>query len=602
MSDLELPQIAACLQPISAAAPTGQDARLEPQHEQVRAEIAKLSALADSAPDWGRVASLGLGLLRSHSKDLLIASYVAEALSELHGAAGVQAGLGLVADLLETFGDTLFPMRGRARVNALEWLLDRCQARFAQLSVPRAQVRALEHQAAQLRDAACALCGPDAPSFAELFRALERMSLSAPAEATPVPASPSAAAAVAPSAPPDGFAGPSAAGTPERRTAPERASSPERPGVLAHASALPSERAPGRVIGSDGEEPLSTPTVPSVVPTAAGGALAFRTGDELAQPPGPRHATPIAPRSANSSGIEASEVVHAFGAPPEQPAKVQAYVFKAGMVMIDLARSRFAADRSDPRAYRWLRTGLWLGWERAPAANRRGRSDIDPPPPKLRAELAKLTEAESWDDALAGSEAMLADHPLWLDPHAITCRALERLGERFAPARAAVERESRAFMARLPELLALQFADGTPFGSAETVAWLKPQAGCAADGETTDGSELCADIARGERAAGERFEKVLRACGSKRAAFRLRVELTRALNAAGKTEQALHLCAGLEQELDAHRLELWEPELAVVALKTLWQVWSAARTNGRAQAEAARVGARLAQLAPTALL
>ncbi len=647
MSGLDLAQLAACLEPISPQAAAGQDARLESNHELVRAEIAKLTALEAAVPKWEQVESLGLTLLKTQSKDLLIAAYVAYALCERYGAEGAERGLGLVADLLAKFGGALYPQRARARVNALEWLLDRFQGRLPQLATPsREQVRAFEQRTSQLRDAALVLCGDDAPSFAELFRTLERMALSAPAAAPAVasPASPpippsfdraGPASGVRPAggqpprapspagAPAQGSAAlplPVVAAQPNKLTSPP--ASPARAadaGVLGSPLAASGTGAPGTTRSAAQPPPVpgtsysgssssaATAAAPSVAGPTANGAAAANGAATRAL--GSGAASPLANAAVRAAqpapgGGEVEEVVHAFGVPPAEPAKVQGYAYRAGLVLIDLARTRFQADRSDPRAYRWLRTGMWLGWERPPAANRRGRTEIDPPSAKRRAELAQLVQGEQWDEVLAHSEAVAVDCPFWLDLHWITRRALERLGERFAAAEVAVERELAALMARMPALPELQFADGTPFASPEAAAWLKASGTGAPHGEAAAScmSELCASTAKGERAALETFEKELRECGSKRAAFQLRLELARALGAAGKSEQALHLCLGLEQELDAYRLELWEPELAAAALKTLWQMLSATRANGRSHAEATRVGARLAQLAPTSLL
>ncbi len=114
-------------QPISEAQPCGRDVRDTSGFEALQAEIAKMSnPAANSTPDWPRVAQLAAALLATTGKDVLVASYLAGALLHTHGLAGLADGLGVLADLLQTWWDQLHPplKRLRARRNAIEWLVD----------------------------------------------------------------------------------------------------------------------------------------------------------------------------------------------------------------------------------------------------------------------------------------------------------------------------------------------------------------------------------------------------------------------------------------------------------------------------------------------
>ena len=126
-------ELASCLAPIDGGA--GVDARFDAEHERIRAEIEKLNGIDGAQPAWDDVLRSGATLLRERSKDLAVASYVTAAALELHGLAGLADGLALLQGLTETFGDSVFPLRPRARSNALEWLLERASSRVEALPV-----------------------------------------------------------------------------------------------------------------------------------------------------------------------------------------------------------------------------------------------------------------------------------------------------------------------------------------------------------------------------------------------------------------------------------------------------------------------------------
>lgn len=188
MSDgIALGSLAPCVVPL-AGTKAGSDARAHPAHERVRAEIAKL--VAGEAPSWPSVEADGCALLRETSKDLQIASYVAAAALETRGARGLAEGLSLLATLVLTFGDALWPERPRARTSALEWLSVRAGERLSSLSEIAATERtALEDALALLRTALTST-GVLSADLSQLARAIES---SASVPSTPVTGAPARA-------------------------------------------------------------------------------------------------------------------------------------------------------------------------------------------------------------------------------------------------------------------------------------------------------------------------------------------------------------------------------------------------------------------------
>ena len=120
------------------AAPCGTSARYEPEFEALQDEIGKLEAVEGGEVLWGTAADNAIAVLKTKSKDLLVASYLTMAMYEQHGYAGLAAGLGVCHDLVTTFWDGLFPeaARMRARAAALQWINDRMAIELEKASPP----------------------------------------------------------------------------------------------------------------------------------------------------------------------------------------------------------------------------------------------------------------------------------------------------------------------------------------------------------------------------------------------------------------------------------------------------------------------------------
>ena len=121
------------LQPISEETPAGESLRYSGVYD----EIAEARRADDDVPqgewrhelktaDFPKVIELATDALKNKTKDLQIAAWFSEALTNEYGFAGLRDSLRLVGGLQANFWETLFPeiedgdMEGRA--NALEWL------------------------------------------------------------------------------------------------------------------------------------------------------------------------------------------------------------------------------------------------------------------------------------------------------------------------------------------------------------------------------------------------------------------------------------------------------------------------------------------------
>lgn len=195
-------------QAIAGPQPAGEEVREDPAFELLEAELAKLSSPVHSMTmDWNKVNQWSTELLSTKGKDLLVACYLAGGLLETRGLYGLADGLKVLADMLQTYWDTLYPglKRMRGRRNALQWLVDRVQQRATETdwgALPPQEAELVARLAASLKamDAVLAEKDSEAPSIRALQNLVGALTV---VEEKAEPAPPPAASAAAP-APPAG--------------------------------------------------------------------------------------------------------------------------------------------------------------------------------------------------------------------------------------------------------------------------------------------------------------------------------------------------------------------------------------------------------------
>jgi type VI secretion system protein VasJ len=187
--------------PIREDDPCGIDMRYDPEFESLQAEIDKLTSPTSSGQvDWARVAESATHILHARSKDLTVASYLAVALVCTRQIPGLDQGVHILKEMLETFWDNLYPpkKRMRGRAGAITWWLERTETELQKLNPAPMPAEMAERLAGNLKaiDALLAEKMPDAP----LLRSLQRRIEALPVEKTKAPA-PEKAVADAPAAP-----------------------------------------------------------------------------------------------------------------------------------------------------------------------------------------------------------------------------------------------------------------------------------------------------------------------------------------------------------------------------------------------------------------
>ncbi len=271
---------------------------------------------------------------------------------------------------------------------------------------------------------------------------------------------------------------------------------------------------------------------------------------------------------------------------------------------------------AEPRGYALLRSVTWIGVTEPPPASG-GRTAIMPPPDQREAEFSALRGAGNRTDLVLALERYCSGSGIfWLDGQRMSAMALAEIGPANAACVAAIAHGVAGLLTRLPGLPSLLFSDGRPFADAATRAWIEavvlprpaetaPAPGEAAgwrdgftaaralllDGKPDDG--LTALVAGG------------RGAGTGRDRFFWELAQAQFCIEAGVPAVALSILRRLEQAIDGHGLEAWEPAAAAEASRLLHDCLVAPEL-ARILPEADRIAAtdaafaRLARLDPVA--
>ncbi|MGL5162358.1 MAG: type VI secretion system ImpA family N-terminal domain-containing protein, partial [Plesiomonas shigelloides] len=115
------------MQDAQQALKVGQDPRMLPEYEALRAEINKLSHASRPDVDWQRIHQLASRIFEIHGVDLQTAIYFTLARARLQGLRGFTEGCEFLANLIVTQWDTFWPPRHqeRARIEMLDWFIAR---------------------------------------------------------------------------------------------------------------------------------------------------------------------------------------------------------------------------------------------------------------------------------------------------------------------------------------------------------------------------------------------------------------------------------------------------------------------------------------------
>jgi type VI secretion system protein VasJ len=242
-------------------------------------------------------------------------------------------------------------------------------------------------------------------------------------------------------------------------------------------------------------------------------------------------------------------------------------------VVVQRAAAVRETDLSRTEPYRLLRLLRWGSLSTAPPSSD-GKTQLPPPDKDQRAALTGLAGRDDPKKLLRAAEQAFqaGNFWFWLDLQRMEVEAAESLGPSFAGVVEALRADLTGLLRRFPELPSLSFRDGTPFADASTQGWLESlTAPDAADAPASDGEDALEDAMRRARTllGTETLDAAIRELddasrdGSARSRFRRDLYSARLCIEAGRLDVAVPLLEDLDAQIAAHRLDRWEPSLAV---------------------------------------
>jgi type VI secretion system protein VasJ len=292
-----------------------------------------------------------------------------------------------------------------------------------------------------------------------------------------------------------------------------------------------------------------------------------------------------APPAAGAAGAGPAEAM-------ETPKQAQAQVRKCALFLIE-------KEPQKPMGYRLMRSLRWDLIEKAPPAEG-GKTALPGPNPQQRTFFQGVLGQQDWKGALEKAEAAFAaaSNHVWLDLQRIAAAAAEKMGEPYAGVRSAVLFETAVLIKRVPDIIGLSFADGTPFCEEATKTWLNTEvkAMLSAGGGGTGTIVSAADDPLGrdtqkanELVAGGQIEEAIdlvqrgiRSSRSERESFRRSILVGSLLLKAKQPDIAVSMLEMLDQKITTYSVDKWEPDLAVDAWSALVQAYKVAKA-GKAQ-------------------
>ncbi|WP_191487615.1 type VI secretion system protein TssA [Pseudomonas sp. FEN] len=218
-----------------------------------------------------------------------------------------------------------------------------------------------------------------------------------------------------------------------------------------------------------------------------------------------------------------------------------------------------------PLLFRLNRQLAWTTLEQVPPAQ--GYTTRIPPPSDAELEgFSRLQSVGEPLDIVRFCEGRLTSYPFWLDLNRASHAALSRLGSGAMAGVASLALETRHFLARLPSLAELTFADGQPFADGATRSWLEGLAPAASSGAADTRQKLIDEAGR-DAAEGRlnealaRLQAGLREAGGGRERFRLRAAQCHLLQRFDPHAQLRVALDVLLQEATEQGLDRWEPDL-----------------------------------------
>ncbi|RPI23195.1 MAG: type VI secretion system protein TssA, partial [Acidobacteria bacterium] len=446
--------LAALLKPIAGRNLAGEDIRYSKLYQQIR-EARATDGLVESKIDWNLILKKSTEGLTEKSKDLQLAVWIVEALTQMDGFAGTANGLRLLRCLLEQYWDTLYPQIDpddeeplAFRLSIMEWVNTRLPGLLQSLPLTSGETNySLAHWLVTQKTGAAkeGFLADGWPSSEQFTEALDKSPLAELEDLERDTKSCRDSLAELEQLADNLFVEKKALSTGDTQAVPllgfrqlretiencfwvvERAAKKQRDLSGPSTAPEPAE-APAVIEATEGPDASEDSPRAAALPSVE---KASREQTSPVQPPRPQPVT---------------------AAQPGDPSQATAQIF-------DLAALLRKDNPCRPIPYllsRAVRWGHLLGFSDLKSAE-----PLSAPSSELRKKLRSLCQQEKWSDLLSEAETALSseDTGAWLDLHRYTVVAMEKLGADYGPAALSVRGLLRVLLEVHPVLPEADLAD-----------------------------------------------------------------------------------------------------------------------------------------------
>jgi len=247
-------------------------------------------------------------------------------------------------------------------------------------------------------------------------------------------------------------------------------------------------------------------------------------------------------------------------------------------------------DPKDPLAYRFARIAAWAQLAEIPG-DEDGKTRIPPlgASADLSTRYSEMASGRDWANLLEQAEYQFEQSVFWLDCQRFVAMALDGLGSGYESALEVVRAENASLLRRFPGLVELHFDNNFPFASPETRTWIQQEilpatqsggasqarpvfvaaAASAPDEKIAGVISQARDLWRKKRSAEALalFTQAVESASSRRQRFERRFAMARFLADSKEHRVAIAHLEILDDEVRQHRLEEWDPPLALDVLR-----------------------------------
>lgn len=322
-------------------------------------------------------------------------------------------------------------------------------------------------------------------------------------------------------------------------------------------------------LGALGEDlSLRDPDAPSLSPL-----LSLVSRKTVAQEAPERNA------HAEQTGPDPGSAVLSPATGPDEPSDPDA-LFESGFQLLKKASDLvFEKDLRDPRCFRYSRMAFWDPVMTLPVADG-AVTRIPPPPPQFRDSLELIAEKGAPEDLVRFAESHHETYPLWFDLSFYSARGLGLMGKDAKDALTALVSEVRTFLGRCSGIERMLFSDGAPLSSPDCLTWIRevirtegfPESGNG--GENPFMKEIRTILSGGNIPASiARFDAIRKKSRDSRERFLLDLEFLSYAELDDSGNVPLESMAlAIFEDLKNYRIEVWEPSLALRALRAIFRV------------------------------